>query len=144
MLAPVFTGDTLPRVLIVDDEPGIRFALQRWFSRQGWSVLEAADGALGLELLRNSCDADASRIDVVICDLHLPKLSGEALYAAVADERPALSERIILSTGDAIAARFDDADANPFRHILQKPFELSALRALVDSIVSATDSDRSP
>ncbi len=40
-----------PRVLIIDDEPSIRAALKRFFSRRGWQVDEAADGADGLSVL---------------------------------------------------------------------------------------------
>jgi len=41
----------LPRVLIVDDEPGIRFALKRWFERQQWLVEEAQDGRQAMQIL---------------------------------------------------------------------------------------------
>lgn len=127
----------MPRVLIIDDEPGIRFALQRWFTRQGWTVLEAGDGEVGLARLRECSDEDDSRIDVVICDLHLPKLSGEGLHACLRDERPAYVERMIFSTGDAVAAAPADSIIASHPHVLQKPFELSALRVLVQRIVPA-------
>ncbi len=129
----------MPRVLIVDDEAGIRLALLRWFSRQGWEVSEAADGALGLALLRQSNDADATRVDLIICDLHLPILSGSALHAALAAERPALIPRIIFSTGDEIGAALEGSVLASHPHVLQKPFELSALRALMATISAASE-----
>lgn len=125
----------MPRVLIIDDEPGIRFALQRWFTRQSWDVLEASDGEAGLSLLREASDDDqASRIDLVVCDLHLPRLSGEALHALLRDERPALVDRMIFSTGDAVMGAPADSVLTTHPHVLQKPFELAALRTLVDRI----------
>ena len=41
----------MPRALVIDDEPGIRLALKRWFERQGYTVLEAADGEAALKHL---------------------------------------------------------------------------------------------
>ena len=125
----------MPRVLIIDDEPGIRFALQRWFTRQGWLVLEAADGEDGLARLRDSSDDNDTRIDVVICDLHLPKLSGEDLHALLRHERPAVVDRMIFLTGDAVASAPAGSVIGSHPHVLQKPFELAALRTLVLRIV---------
>jgi DNA-binding response OmpR family regulator len=122
-------------VLIIDDEPGIRFALQRWFARQSWDVLEAGDGEDGLALLLNSDDESDTRIDLVVCDLHLPRMNGEALHAIVLSERPAFVDRIIFSTGDAVTSAPADSILATHPHVLQKPFELSALRLLIQGIV---------
>lgn len=126
----------LPRVLIVDDEPGIRFALKRWFERQEWTVSETGDGQSAMTLLLASDDADETRIDLVICDLHLPLLSGEELLRTMMDSRPAVAERLILSTGDSVVDAEPGTALAIHRHVLQKPFELETLRTLVASIVS--------
>ncbi|WP_337169271.1 response regulator [Gemmatimonas aurantiaca] len=125
---------TLPRVLIVDDEPGIRFALKRWFERQQWSVEEAADGAQALELLRASIDDDDSRFDVIVCDLHLPLVTGEEIVRQIHAERPALASRIILTTGDAVHDAAPGSVLAEHAHVLQKPFDLGTLRAAVATI----------
>ena len=121
----------VPRVLIIDDEQGIRFALQRWFARQGWSVLEAADGRDGLTLVRASGDDDDSRLDLIVCDLHLPRLSGEELYGHVKRERPEMIDRLIFSTGDAVDAAAPDTLLATHARVLQKPFELATLRDMI-------------
>ena len=123
----------MPHVLIVDDEPGIRFALTRWFARQHWTVSEAGDGQAAIALLLASDDASDSRVDLVICDLHLPFASGQDVLRTLMSSRPAIAARLILSTGDADAAPGTALASHP--HVLQKPFELSALKALVTSIV---------
>ncbi len=125
----------MPRVLIIDDESGIRVALQRWFTRQGWTVVLAEDGEQALAIIREARTHDAERLDVVVCDLHLPKLSGIELHAMLQQEEPALIERFIFSTGDTV----DDASGGgvlaSHAHVLQKPFEFSALRSMLQSIV---------
>ncbi|WP_373059921.1 response regulator [Gemmatimonas sp.] len=126
----------MPRVLLVDDEPGIRFALKRWFERQHWIVSETGDGQAAMTQLLASDDASESRIDLVICDLHLPLLSGEELLRALMATRPALTERLVLSTGDAVSDAAPGTALAMHPHVLQKPFELATLRTLVATIVS--------
>ena len=126
----------LPRVLIVDDEPGIRFALKRWFERQEWTVSETGDGQSAMTLLLASDDANETRVDLIVCDLHLPLLSGEELLLTLMDSRPAIAERLILSTGDSVCDAAPGTALAIHPHVLQKPFELATLRTLVASIVS--------
>lgn len=125
------TESLLPprRALLVDDEPVIRFALRRFFQKQGWQVDEAEDGQAALALIVQSA------YDVIISDLRMPGLSGIELHARIERERPELLARLILSTGDSVspdAAAFLKRSSCP---VLSKPFELAELRALVARLV---------
>jgi CheY-like chemotaxis protein len=126
----------MPRVLIIDDESGIRFALRRWFDRQQWAVLEAEDGHKALERLAEA-DRAGDAIDVIICDLHLPGLTGEQLIEQLRVSHPALVSRVVLTTGDAV----DDASPGSILaehpHVLQKPFDLTTLRTLLASLLGS-------
>ena len=134
---PAFLELQLPRVLVVDDEPGIRFALKRWFERQHWIVSEAGDGHTAMTLLLTSDDASDSRVDLVICDLHLPLRSGEEVLGTLMASRPELAARLVLSTGDTVTDAAPGSALATHPHVLQKPFELSTLKALVTKIVGA-------
>ncbi|HEX2165397.1 MAG TPA: response regulator, partial [Thermoanaerobaculia bacterium] len=68
-----------PRVLVVDDDPGVRYLLRRLFHRIGWRVAEAADGHEAL------AQAGGDEPDLVVLDLKLPTLSGVEVLAALAD-----------------------------------------------------------
>jgi DNA-binding response OmpR family regulator len=124
------------RALLVDDEPVIRFALRRFFQRQGWAVDEAEDGRAALALLLDG-DGPAQAYDVVITDLRMPGLSGIELHARLERDRPELLRRLILSTGDSVspeaAAFLRRADCP----VLSKPFELAELRAMVERVAGA-------
>jgi two-component system NtrC family sensor kinase len=121
------------RVLVIDDEHTIRVALRRYFERRGWHVDEAEDGRAGYERL---LDPTAQPYDVVISDLKMPGLSGIELHRRLSDERPAVLERLIFSTGDTAspeAASFLEHTRCP---VLEKPFELLALAKAVDRMVA--------
>ena len=124
----------MPRALIVDDEAGIRFALKRWFERQQYQVDEADDGEVALRMLRESPDADDQRYEVVVCDLHLPHLSGEAIVGLLNAERPALARRIILTTGDAVSDSPAGSVMAEHQFVMQKPFDLATLKEMVAKV----------
>jgi CheY-like chemotaxis protein len=125
----------VPRVLIVDDEPGIRFALRRWFERQQWVIAEAGDGNEALVLLREVDDAGPDRFDLVVCDLNLPSLGGEALVRILRQERPALVNRVVLTTGNSVSHADADSVLAEHPHVLPKPFDLGTLKAVVAGVL---------
>jgi CheY-like chemotaxis protein len=75
--APGTRPGSLRTVLIVEDEPALRETLRVIFQFQGYETVEAEDGEIGLEILRNRY------VDVLILDLHLPKLNGVALLQQI-------------------------------------------------------------
>lgn len=126
----------MPRALIIDDEPGIRFALKRWFERQGFGVLEAADGEAALLQISEAASDSSPEIDVVVCDLHLPGIAGDALLRRLETERPRIAARMILTTGDAIDDAAPGSVLAQHPYVLQKPFDLATLKIIVDQVVA--------
>ncbi|MEO7995916.1 MAG: response regulator [Gemmatimonadaceae bacterium] len=126
----------MPSVLIIDDEPSIRFALRRWFERQGWTADEANDGAHALDMLLTppaNADMDAG-YTVIVCDLRMPGMSGSQLHDRLKKERPGLIDRLVFTTGDDVASPPVGSVLGSHERVLQKPFEFTALRELVESI----------
>ena len=66
-------------ILLVEDKEELRSTTRRVLERLGYKVIEAGDGAEALELY----GAQASRIDLILSDVLMPKVGGPALYAAV-------------------------------------------------------------
>jgi DNA-binding response OmpR family regulator len=64
-------------VLIVEDEPAVRETLKVIFRLQGYETVEAEDGEVALQILSNRY------VDVLILDLHLPKLNGVSLLQQI-------------------------------------------------------------
>ncbi|MBK8061068.1 MAG: response regulator [Gemmatimonadetes bacterium] len=126
------------RVLIVDDEITIRIALRRFFTRLGWSVEEASNGESALHLLSYDASQDkAPRFSVVVSDLRMPGLNGMEMYDQLKVRHPDVLRRLIFSTGDLVSEEAATFVRNTDCVVLQKPFELAALREVVERVVAA-------
>ncbi len=115
------------RVLLVDDEEPIRSVAQRILRRHGHEVDVAADGSAALRLL------EATRYDVVLCDIRMPNGSGPELYDELRRRGIAQRSRFVVTTGDVAdpdTQRFLGESGLP---VLLKPFELRALLEVVAS-----------
>jgi len=107
------------RILVVDDEAGIRFAIAEALRSEGHEVVAAADGIYGLEQL------SARVFDVVVSDVQMPRLDGLALFRRVKAEAP--DTEVILMTAhgsvqDAVQALKEGAS-----DYLLKPFEIDEI-----------------
>ena len=130
------TGDTTdgrPSLLLIDDEPTLRSALGRYFSRRGWRVADASNGATALEMLGAARDGHGA-FDVIVSDLKMPGFSGIELHDRLEAEQPALLRRFIFSTGDVASSEAAEFVARTKCIVIQKPFELSALAEVVERV----------
>jgi two-component system cell cycle sensor histidine kinase/response regulator CckA len=116
-------------VLVVDDEAAVRRFAARVLQREGFDVLEAADGAEALELVK----AGHANIDAIVSDIVMPHLNGVELMEALATIRPDLP--VILMSGYATAALSELGIATPCS-ILMKPFSAERLLAEVQRCVA--------
>src|SRR5437764_15254800 len=67
----------MPTVLLIEDDDESRRATSELFSRDEWTVLQAGDGEVGIEL------ALKHRPDVILCDLLMPKANGFQVCRAI-------------------------------------------------------------
>jgi signal transduction histidine kinase len=116
------------RILIADDEDGLRGPLVRYLNRQGAAVLEARDGAEALEMIATH------EFDVVVADLRMPRVSGLELYQRLLEIQPALAERVLFLSGDLAELSESDGPVIPQERLLAKPIELAELRARIMAI----------
>ena len=117
------------RVLVVDDDPGLRYTLREILEQEGLEVAEAGDGEAGLKAY------DAAPAPLVITDLRMPKLDGLGLLAALSGRSPAPRVILITANGserDAVAAM--KAGATDY---FKKPFDTDELLAVVRRAVEA-------
>ena len=110
----------------------LRRTLERALGAMGYDVVSVGDPLLVYELL------DAADYDLVILDIHLPQLSGDALAIALLRRLPRLAERLLLMTGDPWALRADWPDELRRCPLLVKPFTLDGLAAMVRGALAPT------
>ena len=129
---PACAPKLVRRVLLVDDDVSVRTVLRRYLELRGWKVLEAgnADEALSALALRNT------PVDVVVVDLHLPGLPGGALCRQIVDRYPALASRIVMASGDALAAVSALAREALHYPVLAKPFDLHDFVRVLDGVTA--------
>ena len=122
--APVST------VLVVDDEAGLRRVLERVLTRHGYRVLVAGTAESAYELLTSE------RADALLLDIHLPTMSGLALYLAIIHRWPTLEGHIAIMTGDAEADEVRTWLEHHRCAVIRKPFNLEQVTDWVATVLS--------
>src|SRR3954469_17276787 len=118
-----------PTVLVVDDEAGLRRVLERFLDRHGYRVLSAGSAEAGDEML------GTETADAVLLDIHLPTMSGLALYLAMIHRWPALEGHIAIMTGDAEAEEVRTWLEHHRCVVIRKPFNLQQVVEWVSSVL---------
>jgi DNA-binding response OmpR family regulator len=111
------------QIVLIEDEPGIVDFVERGLSARGFSVRSALDGERGLEL------ALADRVDLVVLDLMLPRLSGREVLAELVERRPGLPVIVLTALGE-IEDRVGGLDAGAVDYLV-KPFALAELASRI-------------
>jgi two-component system OmpR family response regulator len=116
-----------PKVLVIDDEPGVRELISEALSLSEITAVQAADGLEALSFLRRE------RFDLLILDINMPKLDGLALLEKLRTE--GMSVPVLM-----LSARADKADINQGLRTgaddyLTKPFSIEELVLRVKAIM---------
>ena len=117
------------RVLVVDDDPGIRYTLREILESEGLEVTEAGDGR---EALERFAERPAP---LVITDLRMPRLDGLGLLAELTAHAP--GTRVVLITAHGSERDAVEAMKAGAYDYFKKPFETDELLAVVRRAVEA-------
>ena len=116
------------RILVADDEEPIRFALDRFLTSAGHTVVTVSSGSEAL--WRGEGDEE---FDVILLDIRMPDLSGRQIFERWRRERPELAARIVFVTGDIMSADLQAFLSGTERPFFAKPFEFDTiLRAITE------------
>ena len=113
------------RLLVVEDDQGIREALSDLLEELGYQTLVATDGRRGLELAEQQPEPCP-----VLLDWRLPILDGAAFLEGLRSLPRGAEFPVILSTADR--AVLPSAVTGGVVGVLSKPFDVDALLALID------------
>jgi CheY-like chemotaxis protein len=116
------------RVVLVDDDDGVRRALARMLEVSGVQVTDFATAAAALAYLAEH------GTDLLVTDLEMPGMDGGALIAAV--QTRGLAQRIVLISGQSVdhcAARLRALGVAPIASVHEKPISLAMVKRIVAS-----------
>jgi PAS domain S-box-containing protein len=126
-------GDLKSRsILVVDDEAGIRELVQQGLAARGAAVDAAETGEEAWDLLMSRS------YDLVLCDCNLGDESGSRLFERVTNDKRSQPVRFVLMTGELLDAEQISAWGKKGLRVLQKPFQISELVAVLEGMLSAS------
>jgi CheY-like chemotaxis protein len=129
-------SDGTERILLVEDEPGVRGVVTKMLTAHGYVVV-AADGPLeALDLLERG----AFEPDLVISDLVMPKLSGVAFAERVEARRP--GTRFLFISGFSGHALLEGSGSLQGAELMQKPFTAGELTKAARRVLDTAGAER--
>ena len=114
----------MARILVVDDQEMMRDSLAATLAREGHEVIASGDGQAAVARMA------ASRFDLLISDLKMPKMTGIELLAEAKKVRPEMP--VVLMTAFATVSTAVEAMKLGAYDYIQKPFDGEEIKLLVD------------
>jgi CheY-like chemotaxis protein len=116
-------------VLIVDDEEGIREIVREGLAGRAMKVHSVGSSEEAIAwLAQNSAE-------VVVCDFNLPGMNGEKLFDELRRRMGAAVPQFVFMTGELVSSSVTERYQEMGARVLGKPFQLSALAALVTELL---------
>ena len=119
------------RILVVDDEPGIRDTLREILESADHRVVAVSSGREALERLVRE------HYDVILTDIRMPDVDGRALYQQIEERWPGRGSRVIFVTGDTLASSLREFVSRVGRPVIEKPFVPNDVRRIVADLAKA-------
>lgn len=120
-----------PTVLIVEDDAGVAAVLVRYLAQTGYRPIAAGTPAEAFAALAGERPA------FLISDLHFPGEDGQAFLADIFRRFPALGDTTVVTSGDLTDPETREALAAHGCRLLQKPFPMARLLALLRECAAA-------
>ena len=118
-----------PRILLVDDEPGLRTAVQAYLEEEGFQVTTAVDGEDGWEKAQKMIP------DVIISDVMMPRCDGYGLLKKIREDERLGGTPVIFLTAKGMTADRTQGYQAGVDDYMPKPFDPDELVARVKNVV---------
>jgi CheY-like chemotaxis protein len=126
-------------ILMVEDEEDLRSAVSKMLRKESFTVIEAPDGRIGVDLFREHLD----EIDVVLLDLTLPRMNGKEVLQELRRMRPDV-EVVITTAYSKDEALIATAGPQQWQFI-RKPYRIAEMTALLRTLCARPrDTRREP
>ncbi len=125
------TRTTMAKILVIDDEKAIRYALKEILEHEKHSVDEAEDGATGLDKARKG------KFDLVLCDIKMPKMDGLEVLEKLQAHDPDLP--VVMISGHGTIDTAVDALKKGAFDFIQKPPDINRILVSVRNALDRSD-----
>ena len=118
-----------PKVLVVDDQKGMRLTLAAILDDQGYDVTEVEDGYRAIEVL------EQVPFDLVFMDIKMPGINGVQTFREIKKIVP--KSVVVMMTGFAVEDLIKEALDEGAFSVIYKPFDMESVLNLVDSVLKS-------
>jgi PAS domain S-box-containing protein len=135
VVAPVLFQKVEPgteTILLVEDEANLRYLARQYLEKQGYKVIEAADGAVAMQI----AVAHEAVIHLLLTDVIMPGMNGRELAQRISEIRPNVKVLYMSGYTENVIGHNGMLDAGV--RLLQKPFNLRDLKSKVREVLDAT------
>ena len=119
-------------ILLVEDEANLRYLARQFLEKQGYKVIEAADGAVAMQIVV----AHEGVIHLLLTDVIMPGMNGRELAQRVSEIRPNVKVLYMSGYTENVIGHNGTLDAGV--RLLQKPFNLRDLKDKVREVLDAS------
>jgi PAS domain S-box-containing protein len=119
-------------VLLVEDEANLRYLARQYLEKQGYKVIEAADGAVAMQI----AVAHEGVIHLLLTDVIMPGMNGRELAQRISEIRPNVKILYMSGYTENVVGHNGTLDAGV--RLLQKPFNLRDLKSKVREVLDTT------
>ena len=123
----------MPKILVIEDDAGVRDLIASALQQSGFEILQAEDGLAGVDMARSSIP------DLIICDIIMPRLDGYGTLKALRNDPATATIPFVFLTGHserAIVREGMNLGADDF---LTKPFTVPELQSAIQSRLQKRD-----
>ncbi len=124
-------GAGMARVLVIDDEPDVRWLLRVSLERVGHEVLLAEDGLRGVAM------AQRQKPDAIVLDLMMPVMDGYGVLDALGRDQRTSHVPVLVLTAKALPEEEERCVEAGARRFLTKPFDPSDLAEELAGLLGA-------
>ncbi|SRR5579871_1897699 len=129
---PVAAEPGTETVLLVEDEANLRYLARQFLEKQGYRVIEAADGAVAMQV----AVAHEGTIHLLLTDVIMPGMNGRELAQRISEIRPNVKVLYMSGYTENVIGRNGTLDEGV--HLLSKPFTLHELKRKVRQVLDST------
>jgi DNA-binding response OmpR family regulator len=119
-------------ILLVEDEANLRYLARQYLEKQGYKVIEAADGAVAMQI----AVAHEATIHLLLTDVIMPGMNGRELAQRISEIRPNVKVLYMSGYTENVIGHNGTLDVGV--RLLQKPFNLRDLKSKVREVLDAT------